>query len=344
MNRYIRKLSIFAAILSLCACSSPNTGTDTNTDSNTTDNTQQTAAVTELKLAEMHFEGYPTVDACIYFADSVKEKTDGRVNITVYADGELGSENEAIEKTISGEISIARVNSNPLSAYSPAVTPVVMPYVMRSRDHLTKVMNGEIGNKILSGLDNGLKGLCWYYSGARSFYSTKPITSLADLKGMVIRVQNSPIMQDMITYLGGTPVVMDWQDMYDKFDNKTLDAGENDLTSYQSFAHDIIAPNYTFDEHVYAPSILIMNKEALDKLSPQDRDIVKECAKLSQEYEDKLWTEYENKCKEQLVADGVNFIELSPEEKEKIAQACQPLYEKYAADYIETIDKIKTIQ
>lgn len=301
-------------------------------------------ATINLTMAEMHMSGYPTTDACTYFADMVREKTDNRVNITVYANGKLGTETEVIDKTIAGSIDIARVNSNPLSTYSPVLTPVIMPYVIDSPQHMRAVMSSEIADNMLNNLGNNLVGLNWFYSGSRCFYSVEPIHTPQDIKDKYVRVQDSQIMKDMITALGGKPLVMDWKSMYAEFEAGNLFAGENDISSYMNFAHDISAPYYTYDHHVYSPSVVIMNKFSLDKLSQEDKDILLTCAKEAQQYEWDLWMDYEEQSKAALIEDGVTFIEITPEEKQQFKDACKPLYDEYANEYTDVLNQITNME
>lgn len=302
--------------------------------------TDNSVPTVELKLAEMHMQGYPTVDACIHFADEVNKKTEGRVNITVYSNGKLGTENETIDKTISGSVDIARVNSNPLSSYSPVLTPLIMPYVIDSPQHMEAVMDSETADNMLNNLGNGLVGLNWFYSGSRCFYSVEPIHTPQDIENKYIRVQDSAVMKDMIFALGGKPLVMDWKSMYDEFESGNLFAGENDVSSYMNFAHNIAAPYYTYDYHVYSPSVVIMNENSFNKLSDKDKEILMECAKESQQYELDLWMKYEEQSKSSLLEDGVTFIELTAEEKQQFKDACKPLYDKYASDYMSILEQI----
>lgn len=333
MNKFVILLIIISCMMLITSCSDNIESDAVNTES-----------TIDMKLAEMHFEGYPSTDACIYFSNIVRERTNGHINIMVYSNSKLGTENEAITKVINGEIDLARVNATPLSSYSKNIIPMILPYLINSEEHLLAVMDSEIGENMLNNLGNGLVGLNWYYSGSRCFYSIKPITCLEDMQGMNIRVQNSALMEDMIRCLGANPIFMEWQDMYDSFENNTIDAGENDISSYMNFAHSLIAPNYVMDRHVFSPSVLIMNEEILNSLSAEEQTIIRECAKESQEYELELWRSYEADAKSNLIEDGAVFLELSDEEKQRFRDACAPLYEKYASDCMDIVEEIRKLE
>lgn len=154
--------------------------------------------------AENQAEDYPTTQGACRFAELVEEKTGGRIKILVKADGVLGDEKTVIEQIQFGGVDFARVSLTPLAEFVPRLNVLQMPYLYTGREHMWKVLDGEIGDDFLNSFDgSGLVALSWYDAGARNFYSsTKPITKLEDMKGMKIRVQESELMVGMIEALG----------------------------------------------------------------------------------------------------------------------------------------------
>ncbi len=146
-----------------------------------------------LRSADIHPDGYPTVEAVIYMGKLVEERTKGRIKIQMFNNAALGSEKDTIEQTRFGVIDMNRVNTAPFNNLVPQTQVLGMPFLFRSVDHMHKVVDGPIGDEILAAFTpHGLVGLAFYDSGARSFYTTKkPVKGLADLKGMKVRVQQS---------------------------------------------------------------------------------------------------------------------------------------------------------
>ena len=169
-----------------------------------------TAGAVTLKLSEVHAEGYPTTLADQEFARLVEERTDGRIKIDVYSGGALyGEETGAIEALQLGDLAFSRVSASPVSSYVPAMNAIQMPYLYKNADHMWAVLDGEIGQKMLSEVQasgSGLVGLCWYDAGARSYYTNKPVTCVADMKGLKIRMQNNRMIVAMTNVLGGVGV------------------------------------------------------------------------------------------------------------------------------------------
>src|SRR4051812_10268576 len=161
----------------------------------------------EFRAADTQAEDYPTVQALRLMGDMIAERSGGRDRIRVFHSRQLGEEKETIEQTRAGAIDLNRTNGALIGNFVPAMNVLAMPFLFRSIDHLQKVLDGPIGNEILGSFEPyGFVGLTFYDSGARSIYNgTRPVRSLADIKGMRLRVQQSELMSDMIRALGAEP-------------------------------------------------------------------------------------------------------------------------------------------
>ena len=294
-----------------------------------------------LLYAENQTEDYPTTQGARRFADLVYERTDGRIKILVKHDAELGSEQQVIEQMGFGGIAFARVSLSQLAEYVPEMNVLQMPYLYTDSSHMWRVLGGEIGDSFLEQTkEYGIVGLSWYDAGARNFYSTKPIKSMEDLKGMNIRVQESDLMADMITALGGTPAKIVYSEVYSALERGIVDGAENNWPSYQSMKHYDVAIYYTIDELTRVPELQICSKVIWDQLSDGDRQIITECAKESALYERQLWQEREKTSREIAEKSGITVIELSATEKKRFREAVMPVYEKYCKDQMDIVEKI----
>jgi len=149
-------------------------------------------AQTTLRSADIHPDGYPTVEAVKYFGTLLEKKTNGRFKVQVFHSAQLGQEKDTIEQTRFGVIDLNRVNMGPFNNLIPETLVPSLPFVFRSVDHMRKTMDGPVGDQILKSFEpHGMVALAFYDSGARSFYNSKrPINTPADLKGMKVRVSN----------------------------------------------------------------------------------------------------------------------------------------------------------
>lgn len=295
-----------------------------------------------LRYAENQAEDYPTSLGAFYFAKLVEERTNGRIQILVYPGGALGREADVIKQMQYGGIDFARVSISQLGETSPKLNVLQMPYIYNSSEHMWSVLDGEIGNLFLEEMnDYGLVGLSWYDAGTRNFYSSvKPISCLEDLKGMRIRVQESNLMEDMVSSLGAIPVPISYEDVYSALEMGTVDGAENNWPSYESVKHYEVAKYWTEDEHTRVPEIQLCSEATWNLLSEEDRNIILQAAKESALYERTLWAEREKTAKDIALSGGTIVTELSDEEIARFREAMEDVYAKYCKNYMGILNEI----
>src|SRR5258708_3822936 len=168
------------------------------------------AVAREFRVADTQSEDYPNLQALRYMGGLIAEHSGGRHEVRVFDSRLLGEEKETIEQTRAGAIDLNRTNVAPIGNFVPAMNVLAMPFLFRSIEHLQKVLDGPIGNEILSSFEPyGFVGLAFYDSGARSIYnSVRPVRSIADIRGLRLPVQQSELMSDPIKALGAEPIEM----------------------------------------------------------------------------------------------------------------------------------------
>ncbi|MGF9695017.1 TRAP transporter substrate-binding protein [Rhizobium sp. 0TCS1.26] len=298
-----------------------------------------------LRSADIHPDGYPTVEAVKYMGQLLSERSNGRINVQVMNNSVLGSEKDTIEQTRFGVIDLNRVNAAPFNNLVKETVVLGMPFLFRSTDHMHKTVDGPIGDEILAAFEpHGLIGLAYYDSGARSFYTTKkPIEKLADLKGMKIRVQQSDLWIAMMQAFGANPTPMPMGEVYSSLETGVVDGAENNWPSYESARHYEVAKNYTLTEHSLNPEILVMSKMSWDKLTPDDQKLVRQAAKDSVAKMRELWTAREKASEEKVRAGGVNVIKV---DKAEFSAAMKPVYDKFVTDakLKDLLERIQAVQ
>ncbi|MDI6813622.1 MAG: TRAP transporter substrate-binding protein [Desulfitobacteriaceae bacterium] len=319
-------------VLGLTACGS--TGGNTGSSGGTT------VKKVTLRLADNQAADYPTVMGDNEFARLVKERTNGRIEVSVYPSAQLGDEKTVIEQLQLGAIDFGRVNAAPLASFDKQLNVFNLPYLFSSSDQMWKVLNGSIGDKMLDGLKTAkMVGLTYYDSGARSFYnSKKTVVHPSDLAGMKIRVQQSDIFMDLVKALGASPTPMAYGEVYSALQTGVIDGAENNWPSYFSTNHYQVAKYLTLDEHSRTPEILVASQASWNKLSADDQKILLQAAKDSQAVQRKSWTDLEEKAKKAVKDKGNVVSDVNIDEWQK---AVQPLYDKYGKDYKDVIDQIR---
>lgn len=297
-----------------------------------------------LKAADDHAMDYPTTQGLVRMGDLLKEWTNGRITVEVYAAGQLGSEKETIEQTQMGAIDIDRISIGHLSAVVPEMNVFSLPYIFRSAEHAFKVCDGPVGEELLATCEaHNLIGLGYYDSGQRSFYNTKkPVKSIADLKGMKIRVMGADIFSDMANALGAAATPMAFEEVYTALQTGVIDGAENNYPSYIEKGHYEAAKYYTQDEHLRVPEIIVFSKKTWNKLSSEDQALIKKAALESVPYQRSLWQKSAEEAKNKAIAAGCEII--TDIDKQPFIDAMKPVYEKYAPDLAEYIAKIQAVK
>lgn len=350
MKKLSAMLLAAAMTLSLAACGSSNTtdssaGTEASSTASTTTETAAAEPELVLRLSEDQSPDYPTTMGCQRFADLVYERTNGRIRIDVYDSGTLGDTTAVAEQLQYGAIDLLRGGASPLAQFSPRLNTLSLPFLYTSTENYYKCMDSELAQDILKMEDSeGLIGLCYYTGGGRSFYSSKPITCLEDLKGMQIRVQESAVMMSMIDHLGANPQTTAYSEVYSALQTGVVDAAENSIASYVSTAHYEVAPNLLLDNHVYAPDMLIMSRQVWDKLSAEDQEIFMQAARDSVDYEREIYEEYEAEALQKALDAGVVVTELTPEQQQEFIDATASMAEELVSDYMSDVEAFREMQ
>jgi len=244
-----------------------------------------------------------------------------------------------------GALTMARVSSAAMHNICQTTRVPSLPFLFRSKEHLHKVLDSDIGEQILKSCeDAGFIGLAWYDSGARSMYSSKkPIKTTDDVKGMKIRVQQSDLSVAMVEALGGNATPMPMGEVYTALKTGLVDAAENNYPSYESAHHYEVAKYYSLTEHTMTPEILLFSKRKWDKLSDEDRKIIRDAARESVPYMRKLWSERENTSRAVVVKAGSEIIE---PDKASFQAAMKPVYDRFVTtpemkDLVSRIQAVK---
>jgi tripartite ATP-independent transporter DctP family solute receptor len=300
-------------------------------------------AQTVLKLAETHPKGYPTELADEYFAQLVTERSGGKLKVEVYPGNQLGEEKAAIEGVQMGAIAFTRVSSGPMAEFNKALGAFSMPYIFDSGDHMWNYLNGPDGQKLLEGLSaSRFIGLCYFDPGARSFYSSKPITKLEDLKGLKIRVIQNKINMELMQALGASATPMPYGQVFSSLQTGVIDAAENNFPSYLTANHYQVAKHYLVDTHQRVPEVLVMSKAVFDGLPKADQDLIRQAAKDSVAKQCELWSAFEKEAETKVKAEGciVTYVkDLTP-----FQNAVKPMFDAHPeyADVLKDIAKART--
>jgi len=221
------------------------------------------------------------------WTEMVKEETDGRLILTVFDSAQLGGEREYIEGMKLGTVEMCQTSTGPISGFIPQFMVAALPYVFQSFDQIEETLNGELGQKLFELLeDQGIKGLAWFTNGFRSVFNTKrPIYTPDDLKGLKIRVMESPLMVSTLNAMGASATPMAYSELYTAIHQGVMDGAENAPGNVLNDKFYEVSSYYSLTEHFAPPGVVAISLSVFNKLPKDLQDYLVEAGKTLQKME-----------------------------------------------------------
>jgi tripartite ATP-independent transporter DctP family solute receptor len=268
-----------------------------------------------LKLAHAHTPEESIIGhAATYFAQRVAELTNGEVQVDVYHSGQAGAdEREMAESVQFGALDMAIPATSPLTAWNEKLMLFDLPFLFEDHAHAIRVFDGPVGDHIKAEmLKSGIRILEIWSAGFRNvFNNVRPIYEPDDLKGIKIRVMQTPVYLDTFTNLGALPTAMASSELFTALQLGVVDAGENDPGSFIGWGWVDVAKYYSFTQHAFSPMALIINAKRFDSLSESHQMAIclaaREASQVQRQYVEKLWGNAVQKAKDK----GVLFNEVN---------------------------------
>lgn len=279
-----------------------------------------------LKLAHGLDESHPVHKGMLFMKKRLEELTHGKASLDIYSGGVLGAEVDCLEQVQKGELAMTKVSTAALEAFIPEMKVFSIPFAFRDEDHFWHTLHSPIGKRMLNlGVPSHFKGLCYYDSGDRNFYTTKkPIRTVADVNGMKVRVMNSRTAMDMIKAMGGSPCPISWGELYTALAQGTVDAAENNPPSFMTSRHYEVCKYFILTGHQRIPDMLIISTKVWNSLPSDIQTALQQAADESETYQRKLWKQTTDDCMSEMKKKGVEVI--TPE-LDGFRKACAPITE-----------------
>ncbi len=243
-----------------------------------------------LSYAELNPDAHPMGKVAHFFADKVKELSNGKMTINVYTSGMLGSEKECLQamQIGGGSCDLFRGNTNALIDYGcEKLNLFGMPYTFRNRDHLWAVLESNIGTEFLKEpQEKGtrLRGMFYTEEGARNFFTTNPVEDMSSFKGLKLRVPKTELMSETVKAIGIEPTPVDWAELYSSLQTGVVDGAEQPHAGYYNNKFYEVAPYYILDGHTYSPGIVLMSDSVWNRLSPAQQKVLTEAGAATQAF------------------------------------------------------------
>ncbi len=275
------------------------------------------------------------------FADLVRERTQGRIKITVFPSGQLAKgEREALEGLQQGTIDFYVGSTGPVGNFAPSFSMLDVPFLFRDFAHVDKVLDGDIGRSLLADLDRAhLKGLAFWENGFRNLTnSRRPVRQPADVKDIKLRTMENKVHIEAWRSLGAAPTPMAWGEVYGALQGHVIDGQENPIAVIHSTKLNEVQKYLTLTRHVYSPALIVIGSGRWKEIPKADQELMQKVALEVAPYQRKLGRDQEAKWVGELKHHGMDVVETV--DAAAWQKAMKPVFDKYAQQYGDRFRKI----
>ena len=348
---FLAAAGVSAAALALTACGgskSTAASTATSAAASTAPAGDAAAAASDPKVTLVYAEVNP-LDTIVgqtgsHFKEKVEELTGGSVVVDVQASGVLGSENDVLDAILGGStsIDISRISAFALTSYGCNKSKLLsIPFTFENRAHFWNFANSDLAPEFLNEpqeLGLPVRGIFYGEEGFRHFFTVKPVSGIADFKGLKLRVSNDPVMNGMVEGLGANPTVVSFGELYSALQTGVVDGAEQPIANYKSNAFPEVANNLILDGHTLGAVQAVITDNAWNKLTENQQAAVMEAAADTQAFNADLSESAENKVLDELKSSGCNVVDVP--DKAPWQEACAKVISENTSDQAELYQQL----
>ena len=349
---FLAAAGVSAAALALTACGGSSNSTAASTATSAAASTapagDAAAAASDPKVTLVYAEVNP-LDTIVgqtgsHFKEKVEELSGGSVVVDVQASGVLGSENDVLDAILGGStsIDISRISAFALTSYGCNKSKLLsIPFTFENRAHFWNFANSELAPEFLNEpqeLGLPVRGIFYGEEGFRHFFTVKPVSGIADFKGLKLRVSNDPVMNGMVEGLGANPTVVSFGELYSALQTGVVDGAEQPIANYKSNAFPEVANNLILDGHTLGAVQAVITDNAWNKLTENQQAAVMEAAADTQAFNADLSETAENKVLDELKSSGCNVVDVP--DKTPWQEACAKVISENTSDQAELYQKL----
>ena len=349
---FLAAAGVSAAALALTACGGSGNSTAASTATSAAASTapagDAAAAASDPKVTLVYAEVNP-LDTIVgqtgsHFKEKVEELTGGSVVVDVQASGVLGSENDVLDAILGGStsIDISRISAFALTSYGCNKSKLLsIPFTFENRAHFWNFANSELAPEFLNEpqeLGLPVRGIFYGEEGFRHFFTVKPVSGIADFKGLKLRVSNDPVMNGMVEGLGANPTVVSFGELYSALQTGVVDGAEQPIANYKSNAFPEVANNLILDGHTLGAMQAVITDNAWAKLTENQQAAIMEAAADTQAFNADLSESAENKVLDELKSSGCNVVDVP--DKAPWQEACAKVISENTSDQAELYQQL----
>jgi len=288
-----------------------------------------------MRLASTQPMDHPYMVGAQKFADLIKERTNGRIEIKLYPSNQLGKgEREMTEGIQQGAIDLLVTSTGPLGGFSPSINILDFPFLFRDFNHVDSVMDGPIGRKLLDDFEKAsIKALSFWENGFRHLTNAKvAVKKVEDGKGLKIRTMENKIHLAAWKDAGLNPTPMAWGEVFTALQQKVIDGQENPIAVFYSAKFwDAGQKYFSLTAHVYSPSPFLMSKKTFDAMPKEDQELFLKTSYEAGKFQRKTNRDAEEAKLKEMAAKGVIIIR--DVDRESFKKAMAPTYAAFSSQF-----------
>lgn len=291
------------------------------------------AADIEIRIAHGSSPQFHMHKALEKFEDIVEQRSDQRINITIFPSGQIAGDTGMVEAVLAGSVEMAVEPPSFFAKWDSAFEVAELPFIYPNKEVAFKVLNSEAGDILMDRLnDLDLTGLGWMEMGQRVLTNNvRPVSSPEDIQGIKLRTMKVPTHIAAFEALGANPTPMNFGEVYAGLQVNVIDGQENPISQIYTQKFHEVQEFMTLTDHVLALYLPVINKSFYDQLSQDDQSLLREAMAEAIEYDFTLIEEENSQYIQEIEASGVEVIALSDEQRQAFVDAVQPAREEFKA-------------
>jgi len=286
-----------------------------------------------LKFAVSFLKETGQAKGCLWFADRVREKSNGKIKITFYPGAVLGSDAQINTQLQSGTVDFTLTSAGNLGGYDKALNLLDLPFLFNNSEEADFICDGPVGKQIAAKvIPKGLMVISWAELGFQQFNNSKhPITKVEDFADLKMRSQTMPLVLDIISGLGSAAVPMGFGEVYTAMEQKVVDGGANPFENILFSKFYEVNKYLSVTNHNYAAMVFLMSKKTWDSLNSDEQRIIAEAGLDASKEERRMMRESNNMAFENLkTLMQVNIV--SEQERARMRDKVKPVFDKWVPE------------
>lgn len=288
-----------------------------------------------IKFAATGQEGTPPVLGMHIFAEKLAERSGGKLNARVFANGVLGGDVQVLSSLQGGVVEMMVWNAGNMITQDQNFGILDLPFIYQDVEVVDQLLDGEVGTFLIDKLpEHGVIGLAFWEQGFRMLSNNRhEVKTLEDISGLKVRVQQNPLLVDMWAALGANPTPMAVTELYTALETGAVDGQESTAPFNYGSKYYEVQQYLSNTRHNYNPQIVLIGKPFWDKLTPDEQAMITEVARETAIEQRQISRDAQISALEAIREAGNTVTEIEPAELQRMKDAVRPVIAKYSATF-----------